>query len=161
MGTIRVIFISKGYRLLAPLIGFFEVLIWLTAMTQIMQNLTNVFCYLAYAGGFAMGNFLGITIEGRISLGMVIVRVITHEKCDELIEYLKENRYGITVIEGEGATSDVKMIFSIMERKKIDTFVAVVESYNPNAFYSVEDVRFAREPRMPNLIERTAVAKRK
>ena len=78
LGTMRVIFIGKGYRFLAPLIGFFEVMIWLLAISQIINNLTNIFYMITYATGFALGNFLGMSIEKRISLGTVIVRVIPH-----------------------------------------------------------------------------------
>ena len=77
LGTVRVIFVSRGMKYLAPLIGFVEILIWLMAIGHTMQNLTNPACYVAYAGGFAMGNFVGITIAERLSLGVVMIRVIT------------------------------------------------------------------------------------
>jgi uncharacterized protein YebE (UPF0316 family) len=65
MDTIRIIFIAKGYKFRAAFLGFFEVIIWLLAITQIMQNLTNIFCYLAYGAGFATGNYLGMLIEEK------------------------------------------------------------------------------------------------
>jgi uncharacterized protein YebE (UPF0316 family) len=142
LGTMRVIFIGKGYRFLAPLIGFFEVMIWLLAISQIMNNLTNIFYMITYALGFAMGNFLGMAIERRISLGTVIVRVITRVESDGLVEFLRTSDYGITVIDGEGATGPVKLIFSVMERKQIPDFIEIVKRFNPGAFYTIEDVRF-------------------
>ena len=72
LGTMRLIFVSKGYKLLAPVLGFFEVLIWLVAIGQIMQHLDNIFCYLAYGLGFATGNFVGIYLEEKMSIGTVI-----------------------------------------------------------------------------------------
>ena len=59
MGTLRIIFVSKGLKYLAPIIGFFEVIIWLLAIRIIMQNLSNFMCYIAYGAGFAMGNYAG------------------------------------------------------------------------------------------------------
>src|SRR5512136_1275959 len=85
LGTIRVIFVSRGYRYLAPVLGFFEISIWLLAIGQIMRNLNNWTAYLAYAAGFALGTFVGITLEERLSIGMVIVRVITKRDCSPLI----------------------------------------------------------------------------
>ncbi len=79
MGTIRVIFISKGIRYLAPVIGFFEVIIWLLAIGQVMNNLTNVVSYIAYGAGFAAGTYIGMYIEEKISLGLTSVRIITKE----------------------------------------------------------------------------------
>jgi uncharacterized protein YebE (UPF0316 family) len=65
MDTIRIIFIAKGYKVRAAFLGFFEVIIWLVAITQIMQNLTNIFCYIAYGAGFATGTYVGMLIEEK------------------------------------------------------------------------------------------------
>jgi uncharacterized protein YebE (UPF0316 family) len=75
LGTLRIIFVSRGKKLLAPLLGFFEVSIWLLAISQIMQNLNNPVCFLAYAGGFAMGNFVGILIEDKLAMGILVIRI--------------------------------------------------------------------------------------
>ena len=72
IGTLRLIFLSKGMKHIAPFLGFFEVIIWLLAVGQIMQHLDNWLCYVAYGAGFAMGNFIGISIEERLSLGTSI-----------------------------------------------------------------------------------------
>ena len=77
IGTVRLIFISRGLKYLAPIVGFFEVFIWLMAIGQIMQNISNPVCFVAYAGGFAMGNFVGMCIAEKLSLGVVMVRVVT------------------------------------------------------------------------------------
>jgi len=71
LGTIRIIFISKGIKYLAPIVGFFEILIWLLAISQIMQNLTNPYYYIFYAGGFATGNLVGIILDEKLSIGTV------------------------------------------------------------------------------------------
>ena len=77
LGTIRIISIARGYKLIAPLLGFFEILIWLLAIKQIMQNLTNIFYYVAYSGGFAAGTFIGIYIEEKLAMGIFLIRIIT------------------------------------------------------------------------------------
>src|SRR5215471_4871039 len=63
LSTLRIIFLSRGNKLLAPILGFFEVTIWLFAIGQVMQNLQDPGCFLGFAGGFTLGNFLGILIE--------------------------------------------------------------------------------------------------
>jgi uncharacterized protein YebE (UPF0316 family) len=142
IGTMRVIFITKGYRFLAPLCGFFEVLIWLIAVTQIIKNLSNVFCYIAYAGGFATGNFVGMLIEERMALGVVLIRVITRNDAPELIEYLKAHNYGVTVVDAEGLFGKVKILFTVLRRSDIGDVIESIKQYNPQAFYTIEDVRF-------------------
>jgi uncharacterized protein YebE (UPF0316 family) len=145
IGTLRLIFISKGLKYIAPVIGFFEVIIWLLAIGQIMQHLDNWLCYVAYGAGFAMGNFIGIRLEERISLGTVIIRVILSKESPELVESLKNQNFGLTLVDGEGAKGKVKLIFSIIRRKEIQGFVNTVHEYNPNAFYTIEDVKSSSE----------------
>jgi uncharacterized protein YebE (UPF0316 family) len=161
LGTLRFIFISKGYKFIAPVLGFFEVLIWILVMGQIVQNLTNVMYYIAYAGGFAMGNFIGMLIDRKLSLGIVIIRVIFKKTDSDLLEYLRSKNYGITVIEGKGATGKVRILFSVILRKEIDEFVSIVRKFKPNAFYSIEDVRFVSEGVFPAKNSRLRLLKRK
>ena len=78
-GTIRIIFVSRGMKWLAPIFGFFEIMIWLFAIGQVFSNLTNITYYVAYAGGFACGNFVGIWIEEKMAIGTLIVRIITRK----------------------------------------------------------------------------------
>src|SRR3990172_6273287 len=99
LGTVRLIFVSRGMKYLAPLVGFFEVLTWLLAIGQIMKNLSNPVCYIAYAAGFAMGNFVGIWIAERLSLGVVLVRVVTQKDASPLVDKLKARDYGLTCVD--------------------------------------------------------------
>jgi uncharacterized protein YebE (UPF0316 family) len=145
IGTMRLIFISKGLKYVAPFIGFFEVIIWLLAVGQIMQHLDNWVCYVAYGAGFAMGNFIGIKLEERISLGTVIIRVILSKESPELVEALKLQNFGLTLVDGEGAKGKVKLIFSIIRRKEIPGFVQTVQQFNPSAFYTIEEVKSSNE----------------
>lgn len=149
MGTIRVIFISKGIKNLAPLIGFFEVIIWLLAIGQVMNNVTNVASYIAYGGGFAAGTYIGMLIEEKISLGLTGVRIITNEDPTRLVEYLRSQNYGVTAVEGEGSTGQVKIIFSIIRRQDLPDVVDAIKKFNSGAFYSVEDVKSVSEGVFP------------
>jgi len=149
LGTIRVIFISKGIKYLAPLIGFFEVIIWLLAIGQVMNNLTNFVAYIAYGAGFALGTFIGMLIEEKISLGLTSVRIITKEDPAELLQYLRENNYGVTSIDGEGGTGRVKMVFTIIKRQDLPHVIGIIKQFHPNAFYSIEEVKSVAEGVFP------------
>jgi uncharacterized protein YebE (UPF0316 family) len=157
IGTVRLIFISKGMKYLAPFLGFFEVIIWLLAVGQIMQHLDNWLSYVAYGAGFAMGNFIGITIEERLSIGTVIIRVILSQESPELITSLKSQNFGLTLVDGVGAKGNVKLIFSIIRRKEIKGFVDTVQEYHPNAFYTVEEVKASNEGVFRRLKPKTAM----
>jgi len=149
LGTIRIIYISRGMKLLAPIFGFFEILIWLIAIGQIMQNLNNPVYYLAYALGFAGGNLVGIFVEERLAVGRVIVRIITQRDATALVAYLRSSGYGVTTVDAEGATGPVDLIFTVIDRKKVEAVVSSVQTYNPRAFYSIEDIRLVKEGIFP------------
>ena len=149
LDTIRVIFMSKGIKYLPSFIGFFEVIIWLVAIGQVMNNLTNAVCYIAYGAGFATGTFVGMAIEEKLSLGLTSVRIITKEDPSLLMQYLRAHDYGVTSIDGEGGTGPVKMVFTIIKRKDLANVVSIIKEYNPKAFYSVEEVKSVAEGVFP------------
>ncbi len=149
MGTVRVIFVSRGLKYLAPVVGFFEILIWLLAIGQIMKNLSNPACYIAYAGGFAMGNYVGICIAGKLSLGVVLIRVVTEKDALPLIEHLKSEKYGVTSVDGYGTLGKIKVIFTIVPRREVKKVVQFVKRFNPNAFYTIEEVSFVEKGVFP------------
>jgi len=149
LGTVRVIFITRGLKYLAPIVGFFEILIWLLAIGQIMRNLSNPVCYIAYAGGFATGNYVGIWIAEKLSLGVVLIRVITSKDASELLEYLKSADYGVTSVDAQGLAGKVQVVFTIVRRREVASVVNLIKQFNPKAFYTIEEVGFVEEGIFP------------
>lgn len=144
LATLRNIFIHKGFRKIVPIIGFFEVLIWLIAMKQVLGHVDNFAAYLAWAGGFATGTYVGMRIEERLALGNQVIRIITTEQDSaDLIKMLRESNHGLTVVDGQGAKGPVKLLFTIVERSHIKNLIAKIEAIQPNAFYTIEDIRSA------------------
>ncbi|NLL05909.1 MAG: DUF2179 domain-containing protein [Clostridiaceae bacterium] len=141
IGTIRIILVSRGKKYIAPLLGFFEVLIWIVAISQIMQHLDNIACYFAYAGGFATGTFVGMILEEKLAIGMLVVRVILVKDECHLRERLRNAGFGVTLVDAHGANGDVNIIYTIIKRKELDEVIEIVTNCNSKAFYSVEDAR--------------------
>jgi uncharacterized protein YebE (UPF0316 family) len=149
IGTIRIIVLSRGHKYLAPLLGFFEVLIWITVTAKIIQNLHNPICYFAYAGGFALGNLVGIIVEERLAMGIVVIRVITNQDASRLITRLRNDGYGVTSIPAQGSMGLVHVIFTVVKRCHLDEVEAMIREFNPQAFYSIEDVRYVSKGVFP------------
>jgi uncharacterized protein YebE (UPF0316 family) len=141
LDTLRIVFISRGNKVIAPILGFFEILIWLVAITRIMENLDNITTYFAYAAGFAVGNYVGLRVEEKLAMGMQIIRIITGRDSRELIESLRERGFGVTAVDAEGKEGPVHVIFLITKRQVAKEVISIVNKYNPKAFYSIEDVR--------------------
>jgi uncharacterized protein YebE (UPF0316 family) len=149
IGTVRYILISRGFKSIAPVFGFFEVIIWLLAIGQVMKNITNPICYIAYGGGFAAGTYIGMVIEERMKLGLSIVRLITEKPTGEFIARLRRYGYGVTTITAKGATGDVTVIFMVVKRSRISHLLPLIRDFNPNAFFTIEDVRNVSEGIFP------------
>jgi len=145
LDTMRILFISRGKKVIAPFLGFVQVLIWLLAIRQIFLNLSNPACYVAYAGGFAVGTWVGMLLEEKLAIGVQVVRVISRVDAAELISFLKDQGYGVTYVDGHGATGKVSIIYTIAKRQEIPAIIEAVTRFNPRAFYTVEDIRSLSE----------------
>ena len=150
IGTMRIIFVSKGKKYIAPVLGFFEVLIWITAISKIMQNLDNYVNYIAYAAGFATGNYVGMIIEEKVAMGFQMIRVFTHQNGPGLVQSLNSNGYGATTVEAHGAKEQVHIIYTIVQRTELGHVLGIIEEFNPKAFYTIEDVRTVNEGIFPH-----------
>lgn len=144
IGTIRMVFISKGFKKIAPVLGFFEILIWIIAVKQIMDNLTHPILYVAYAGGFAFGTYIGMRIEEKLSVGKVLVRIFIKKENELIITELRKD-YRLTVSNAEGRDGKVKIVFAIINKKKLKSFLKKIKEVNSKAFYTIEDIKYAND----------------
>lgn len=150
IGTLRLVYLSKGYKVIAPVMGFFEVLIWIIVVSQIFQKLDNYFYYFAYAFGFALGNYIGLRLEERLSLGKVVIRVFPKTNTDEIVHELSERGFGLTIMDALGTRGPVKILFSIINRKNLDDFLVTVRKFDEQTFYTIEDVRTSAKGVFPS-----------
>jgi uncharacterized protein YebE (UPF0316 family) len=141
IGTLRLIFVSKGFKHIAPVLAFFESMIWLIAISQILNHLDNIVTFLAYGLGYATGNYIGMLLEERLSIGSVIIRIFSKEHIPEFIEVLHKHNYGYTIINAEGSTGELKIIFSIINRKYLSHLIGQINAIDNQTFYTVEEVK--------------------
>lgn len=141
LGTLRIIFISHGKRNIAPLLGFVEVFIWITIVSQIVSHAHNMLAYLAYAAGFASGAFVGMYIEARLAIGTQVILAIVQNNSIELISHLHAAGYGVTSVDGQGSDGPVKLIYAIVPRRDLPNVLSIIHQTHPHAFLSMQDVR--------------------
>ena len=141
IGTVRIMLVARGRKVIAPLLGFVEMIIWILVIRQIMLQISNWTSYIGFAGGFAVGNYVGMYIEEKLAMGIQVIRIITNKDAKELFNHLKEAGYGLTIVDAQGATGQVNIILTIVKRSDQQKIVKMIQQFNPNAFYSVEDVR--------------------
>lgn len=155
LDTMRIIFMTKGYKNLAPIIGFFEILIWIVAITRIMQNLNNWVSYVAYAAGFATGNYAGMLLDEKLAIGHELIRVITKVDAGDLADALRNAGFGVTTVKASGMQGEVGIVFIVVNRKNQKNAIEIIQRNIPNAFFTIENVHFVNRPLDKNIITDT------
>jgi uncharacterized protein YebE (UPF0316 family) len=138
IGTFRTILVVQSRKYYAALAGFFEVLIWITAMRYIIQHLDNIYNLFGYAIGFAIGNILGITLEQKVALGYCEVNIISQNHAQEIAIKLRESKFGLTTLQAEGKSGELSMLMVIIKRKFLNDLIVKVEAIDKGAFINVQ-----------------------
>ena len=154
INTLRIMFMMNGKKNIVPILGFFEAMIWLLAIGQIFQNVDNPLSYIAYAGGFATGTYVGMTLEEKLAIGRVLVRVITPEPHPDLLEFMKMRNYRFTNVGGEGRFGKVNLLFTVMKRDTLQEFISNVKEVDEKAFYTIESVKRVSEDDLNTMEDR-------
>lgn len=141
LGTLRIIYLSRGQSKLAASIGFVEVMIYIVALGMVLGNLDRPLNIIIYALGFAAGNYVGSLIEEKIALGFVNVQVITMQNCGEMEDCLREMGYGVTSMECYGKEGPHRILHILLKRKLLSPFLKKVRQMDQHAFISIADTR--------------------
>ena len=149
LGTLRIVFVSKGKKNIAPFFGFFEVLIWVVVISEIFKNAGSMIDYIAYAAGYASGNYIGMLIEERIALGTQLIKVFSSKDVMSLQKCLNETGFGTTVVDGDGSAGKVKILYTVIDRKTTEQAKKILTDFDPLIFYVIEDVRLVKSGIFP------------
>lgn len=162
LGTLRIIFVSKGEKSKAPLIGFVEVFIWVVVISQILVRANDMVSYLSYAAGYACGNYVGLLIEDKIAYGIVLCRIYTQKNGKDLVQILNKLDVGATMTHGVGSANEVDIIETVVGRKEFKKLENTLSNFDSNIFYVVEDVRSKQNgifPKRKNMLSRLRIGK--
>jgi len=147
LGTLRTILIVRGYRLPAAAIGFCEVLLWLLAAAQVLRHLDHWYLAAAYAAGFATGNYVGIWLEGKLALGLDLVRAISSDRAVRLAPALRTAGHSVIELEGRGGDSDpVEVLYLVARRRQLPQLMELIRRTDPGAICTVTDVKRHEDP---------------
>lgn len=144
MATMRMLFMMRNRRFLAPLIGFFEILIWVTAVGIVVQHLHSPLHIVGYAAGFATGNFLGLMLEDKLALGLATVRTVVRSGGAELASVLRDSGYGVTEMVGRGRDGSVEVLYSVLPRRQVARCLSMIDQGAPDSFVVVDEPRRVR-----------------
>jgi uncharacterized protein YebE (UPF0316 family) len=143
LGTLRTVAVVNGRRRFALLLGFIEVLIWILVVSKVIGTINQSRLYpVAYAFGFALGTFIGITIEGWIGFGDQVIRVFSRRGL-QIAAALRTQGHRVTEFDGRGRDGPVQMLFIETKRRVVPSMLKSVRSLDPECYYIVDDIRMA------------------
>lgn len=149
IGTLRIIFIARGKKYVAPLLGFFETFVWIVVVSQIVRTISGIWSFVGYAAGFAAGTLVGMFVEEHLAIGTLIVRTILPGSTSELVSRLHEAGFGVTYFPATGSHGQVTIIYTVIKRRDLDKVVSTIHTLHPRAFLSIEQVASAQEGIFP------------
>lgn len=141
LGTVRTILVFRGHPYRAAAIGFVEILIWLVAASQAIQNLDTWYLAVAYAAGFACGNVVGTWLERKLAIGSELVRAISTNPDADLAGSLKDAGYDLYELVGRRRGEPVDVVLVVAKRRRIPHLLRLIDAIDPDAFYTTSDVK--------------------
>lgn len=146
LDVVRILMLTKGKKVAAALIGFVEVTIFIVALGKVMEGgMDDPFKIIAYAGGFATGNYVGAVIEGFLAVGYLSVQVFPRrDKVGDTINKLRAEGFGVTSVVGAGRGGPRTILFVTLKRKDLNRMVGIMDEIDPKTFYNISDARNIR-----------------
>ena len=144
LATVRMLLAVRGMKYVAPFIGFFEVLIWVLAVSTVIRHLDSPMHLIGYAAGFSTGTLVGVLIEERIAFGLATVRVVSRIGGVELAEALRDRGFGVTEYAGQGREGKVEVVDAVLRRRDLPTVLREVDNWDPDAFVTIQEPKAIR-----------------
>jgi uncharacterized protein YebE (UPF0316 family) len=141
IGTLRLVFITRGKRLIAASLAGIEALIFAVVIADVVQDLNNVPNLIAYCFGAGFGSWVGMVLETKLIRSYTIVNVFANQDGLEITESLRQAGYGVTTTISQGKDGEVLTLRSVIDRRQVKTFMKAVHKINPNVFIAIEEAR--------------------
>jgi len=154
LGTLRIIFISKGKKTLAPFVAFFEVFIWIIVISELLSHANNFISYVCYAGGYATGSYVGMYVEERLAIGIQLLQVYVKNNAEELQLQLNKENFGATIVQGEGVNGPVSIVQTVVNRKNLPKAELIIKNFDPDVFYVLSDTKTVQRGIFPAMSSR-------
>ncbi|MCL6609970.1 MAG: DUF5698 domain-containing protein [Peptococcaceae bacterium] len=144
LDVVRILMLTRDRKFLAALIGFVEVSVFILAISQVLSGgLSDPLKVVAYAGGFATGNYVGGLIDSKLAMGYLSLQVFSTKENHELVAgILRSEGFGVTTVTGCGRDGEIMILFVTLKRKDLKKALSTLDRICPEAFYNIYDARY-------------------
>lgn len=144
LGTVRTIVVFRGFKFLAAVIGFVEILIWVAAAGLVLNNLDDWYLAVAYAAGFAAGTYAGIWLESKLAIGDELIRAISYAQDSYLARTLREAGFDAIEMKADRGTDEpLEVVLVTASRRRVARAISLIRQADPKAIYTINDVKQA------------------
>lgn len=142
--TLRTTFVVKGKKLQASMFAFLEAIIYIVSLGIVFSDLKNFLNIGAYILGYSIGIYIGGKVEEKLAIGYRSIHVNLREYNQELVNKLREFKFGVTSYEGEGINKEKRYKLEIVShRNRENEVISLIQSFEKNAFIvSYEPTQF-------------------
>jgi uncharacterized protein YebE (UPF0316 family) len=137
--TMRVIFAIRGKRGIAAMLGFVQAMVWIFAVANAVKHLDSILHVIGYAGGYATGTYVGVSLEQAIAYGVATVRIVTKQAGRDIAAALRQRGYGVTEYPGLGRDGSVEIVHSVVQRRHLADVLDIINKKDEDAFVTVEE----------------------
>ena len=143
LATMRMVLVNRGEKLKGAMIGFFEVMIWAILASNVLKDLMDdPFKLIVYCLAFSCGNYLGVTLESKLAIGVAQIQVVVSvEKTHLLANVLRSKEFGVTIIPAKGMEGPVNVLMIYVKRKNVPAAIDIINEFSPQAVITINDVR--------------------
>ncbi|MBF7083337.1 DUF2179 domain-containing protein [Desulfallas sp. Bu1-1] len=143
LDVMRILMLMRDRRFMAASIGFVEVSVFILALNEVLKGgLDDPGKIVAYAGGFATGNYIGSLIEERLAMGYLSVQIFPPcELVDQFISEMRDEGFGVTSVQGCGRDGERTILFVLIKRKDLNRALNIINQICPDAFFNVSDAK--------------------
>ena len=141
LGTLRTLLVFRGHKYAAAGIGFIEILVWVFAVSSVINNLDQWYLGVAYAAGFATGNIVGISLENKLAIGTELVRAVSLDPSVELAARVRSAGFDVIELAGKGNASAVEVLLIVEKRRKVPKLLRLIGATDPSAYFTITDVK--------------------
>jgi uncharacterized protein YebE (UPF0316 family) len=141
LSTIGLIFTARGYKKLSAAVSFFEIIIYLLAISAILDHLSEWHYLFAYAFGYAVGTYAGMWLEEKLSIGFLSIRFITRKNPERFLKGLRRVGYKPTFYLARSSAHRVHVVHTVVKRRELADLTDRIARFDRAAFYAIEDIR--------------------
>ncbi len=144
LSTIRLLSVIHGRRASTWFLAVTQSVLYIITVAGVLSNIQNPLNILAYAGGFATGNVVGMWIENRLAPGHNLLRITSSNLGSGIRDALREHGFGVTEVAGKGKAGTVSVLYCFAPRRSIPLLESAVLSVDPDAFLIKQNIRQIR-----------------